>query len=142
MVRCRVGLLGVGAIGAALAVGCGEAAAPSVAEMPSNAAPAPPPAAPAQGAEPASVADLFPEGPGRELVLNNCSSCHAVACSAIGQRTAARWDSLKEDHRDKAASLGQQELDTIFAYLKSHFDDSQPEPRVPAEFLEGGCTPF
>ena len=93
-------------------------------------------------AMPATIADLFPDGPGKALVLDNCSVCHAVACSAIGQRTNGRWDSLKEDHRDRASNLPEEDLETLFAYLKMHFSDSRPEPMVPAHFLEGGCTLF
>lgn len=122
-----------------LSTGCSEVSAPGPDAAPPASVPAPAPAAPAQ---PATVADLFPEGPGRDLVLNNCSACHAVACSAIGQRTAARWDSLREDHRDKVSSLGEQDLNTLFAYLKENFNDTRPEPTVPPAFLEGGCTPF
>ena len=86
--------------------------------------------------------DLFPEGESRELVLNNCSSCHAVACAVIGQRTAARWNGLKEGHSDRMPGLADGELDRMFAYLQGHFNDTQPEPSVPAAFLEAGCTPF
>ena len=93
-------------------------------------------------AGPATVADLFPEGSGRLLVLEACGSCHAVACSAIGQRTMARWDNLKEDHRDKVPGMSEEDLETLFAYLKEHFDDSKPAPAVPAHFLAEGCTPF
>ena len=91
---------------------------------------------------PTTVAELFPEGAGKALVLENCSACHAVACSAMGQRTNGRWDSLKEDHRDKASGLPEEDLDTLFAYLKDNFNESMPEPMIPAHFLEGGCTPF
>ena len=92
--------------------------------------------------QPETVADLFPQGEGRDLVLNNCSSCHAVACAVIGQRTAARWNGLREGHSDHLPALAGAELDRIFAYLQGHFDDTQPEPSVPAAFLEAGCTPF
>ena len=139
------------AVGAAicsglLLAGCAEAGAPSVddVESASSAGPSPsqPPAVDAVGAEPATVADLFPEGPGKALVLDTCGECHAVACSAIGQRTLARWAGLEEDHRDKASNLSEENLETIFAYLSEHFSDSRPEPRVPPRFLEAGCTPF
>ena len=30
----------------------------------------------------------------------------------------------------------------MFAYLKTHFNSSTPEPVVPPAFLDGGCTPF
>jgi hypothetical protein len=34
------------------------------------------------------------------------------------------------------------DLDTVFAYLKTNFNDGKPEPKVPPALLEGGCTPF
>src|SRR2546430_1116707 len=48
-----------------------------------------------------SLASIFPSGPGRELVLNTCGSCHSTACAARGQRTAERWDRIKKNHKDK-----------------------------------------
>jgi mono/diheme cytochrome c family protein len=105
-----------------------------------TAVPATPPVASApEPGEPKTVADLFPAGPGRELVMNNCASCHNVACSAIGRRTPERWDSLKDAHKEQVSGA---DVDTIFAYLKANFDSSKPEPKVPPQFLEGGCTPF
>lgn len=132
-------------IGGSLLVGCAEAGAPSVGSEETATARSgsePPAGAAVSSPEPATVADFFPQGPGRELVLSTCGSCHAVACSAIGQRTSARWDALKADHRDKVSSTSEQDLDAIFAYLKTNFNDAKPEPRLPPHFLEGGCTPF
>ena len=132
-------------LGSALIAGCnaeapgleGEDTAPAAMESVAAAA-----SAVEEPAMPATIADLFPEGDGKTLVLDNCSSCHAVACSTIGQRTSARWDNLKENHRDEVSGLGEEDLETMFAYLKANFSDSQPEPNVPPHFLEGGCTPF
>jgi mono/diheme cytochrome c family protein len=87
-----------------------------------------------------TVADLFPEGPERELVLANCASCHAVACAVIGQRTPGRWAALRESHRGHVADA--ETLEEIFTYLQTHFSEGQPEPRVPPELMLGGCTPF
>jgi hypothetical protein len=129
-------------LGGMLLLGCGDGgSAPESDTAKSAPAPTATPAA-AAAPEPATVADLFPEGAGRSLVLASCGSCHAVACAAIGQRTAARWDNLKLDHRDKVTSLSEQDRETLFGYLKEHFNDSKPEPKVPPQFLEGGCTPF
>lgn len=88
------------------------------------------------------IADLFPPGDGKDLVLKSCSGCHSVACATIGQRPAARWTSLKTSHRDKVPNLSGKDLDVLFAYLSENFNDAKPEPKVPAHFLEGGCTPF
>lgn len=126
-------------LAAALALtlgGCGEPDAPAEdAPGPATEMASPAPA-------PASLADVFPEGPGQSMVLDNCGSCHAAACSAIGQRTEARWANLKEDHRDKVAEMSGEDFDALFAYLSENFNDAKPEPVVPPQFLEGGCTPF
>lgn len=125
-----------------LAMACGGAG-PSTEPGASPSAQAPAAAESAStAAEPASVADLFPQGPGRDMVMNTCGSCHAVACSTIGQRSAARWNSLKEGHRDRLQNTSTADLDAIFGYLASNFNDTTPEPKVPPRFLEGGCTPF
>ena len=105
-------------------------------------APAAAPAAPAAAsaaAEPRSPGDLFPEGPLKAAEINNCASCHNLACSVIGQRTPERWDSLQVSHKDKVSGA---DVEAMFAYLKANFDSSKAEPKVPPAFLEGGCTPF
>ena len=91
---------------------------------------------------PSSLADIFPEGLGRTLVIDSCGSCHAVACSAIGQRTEGRWKALEADHRDRVADMSDADYRALFEYLGANFSDAQPEPTVPPQFLEGGCTPF
>lgn len=126
-------------VAALVAAACGQST-PAEKEAPAaSPAAAPAPAAEPAAAEPATISDLFPPGNGRELVLANCSTCHNVACSVIGQRTPERWASLEVAHRDKLSGV---DLPTIFSYLRSNFDASKPEPKVPARFLEGGCTPF
>ncbi len=113
---------------AGLAVACGGGAPSPESAAPAASSASPPSPAPAAAAAkaPETVADLFPPGPGRDLVLNNCTSCHSAACSVIGQRTADRWEALKTSHADRVGSPG--DLDTLFNYLKTHFSDAQPEP--------------
>ena len=89
-----------------------------------------------------SLASIFPAGPGRELVLNTCGSCHSTACAARGQRTAERWDSIKKDHKDKLTGSSREDLNVMFSYLKANFNDTKPEPQISAELLQQGCTPF
>ena len=76
---------------------------------------------------PATLLDVFPAAPERELVLSNCASCHNAACSAIGQRPPARWDALLASHRDRVSGV---DLDKVFGYLKTNFNDGKPEPKV------------
>ena len=121
--------------------GCGGGAAEPPASTtpaaPAAAAAEAPPASPA--AEPKGAVDLFPDGPQKAAVVNNCASCHNLACSVIGQRTAERWDSLQKSHADLVPGA---DVAGMFAYLKANFDSTKPEPKVPPAFLEGGCTPF
>lgn len=116
--------------------GCGDANGPG--EQNAQPSSEPPPAV----AAPESLTDIFPEGLGRSMVLDSCGACHAAACAAIGQRTEARWASLKGDHRDKLSDMDDADYDVLFAYLSDNFNDGKPEPVVPPQFLEGGCTPF
>lgn len=137
----RAGLL-VSLIAFAAALAC-SAEAPatgrSAAATPSGAAPTASAAPTTTAPEPQTVADIFPAGPQREAVMNTCGSCHNLACAAIGQRSAERWDGLRDGHKDKVSSG---DLAAMFEYLKANFDASKPEPKVPPRFLEGGCTPF
>lgn len=132
------------AVALLLVAGCGggdggdESAAGSAEE---SAAQAPEPQE-SQASQPQTIADIFPEGDGRVLVLNNCAGCHAVACGAIGQRTPARWEALQDAHREHIPSMTEEDLETVFTYLQSNFDNTQPEPEIPQAFLQRGCTPF
>lgn len=132
------------ALVACMAASCSEVDAPGTgADQQPAAAPAGAPAPAASmgpaAAEPQTVADVFPPGPQREAVLNNCGSCHNVACAAIGQRSPERWDALKEGHKEQVPGA---DLNGMFEYLKANFNADRPEPRIPPKFLEGGCTPF
>ena len=129
-------------IGCALATGCGGAAPPAGESSGARPAAAPAASQTAKAPEapaPKTVADIFPPGDGRELVLNNCASCHNVACTAIGQRPSERWDALKVSHKEHVSGVN---LDVVFGYLNANFNDTKPQPNVPPSFLEGGCTPF
>ena len=96
----------------------------------------------AEPSQPFNMASIFPPGPGRDLVLNTCGSCHSVVCATRGQRTGERWKSLQKDHNDKLTNVSGAQLNLMFAYLKANFNDAKPEPQVPPEFLQQGCTPF
>jgi hypothetical protein len=122
-------------------VACGGSSEPAHEAAPqasTSAASTPQATAAASTPTPANVGDLFPAGEGRDAVLGNCSSCHSVACTVIGQRTKDRWDGLKESHTDRVPDP---DLSAAFSYLKAHFDDTKPEPKVPPDFMAGGCTP-
>lgn len=134
-----------------LLVGCGNSAPPGdrAQAQTSNTQPAAAPASQAASApsadgsgENVTLGDIFPAGRGRDLVLNTCGSCHAVACAAQGRRTIARWGDLKTGHKDTVTGISSADYDALFAYLQENFNDTKPEPQIPAKFLEQGCTPY
>lgn len=83
-----------------------------------------------------NVDDYFPNGPGRDLVLRDCTTCHSFAPVIMGQRPKARWLSLKEDHKDKTAGASEADYNLEFEYLMEHFNDTKPEPKLPDWFLQ------
>ncbi|MBM3729162.1 MAG: hypothetical protein FJW40_27530 [Acidobacteria bacterium] len=105
---------------------------------------APAPAAPVKAAEskPFKLTDLFPEGAGRDKVMNSCGTCHALVCVTRGQRNTQQWDGIKGSHRDKLADTPAADLDSMFTYLAANFNNTKPEPAIPAELAQQGCTPF
>lgn len=88
---------------------------------------------------PLTVADFFPATGSRGLVLNRCASCHSVGCTALGQRTPEQWAAVQETHIDAVPGLSIEDRTKIFDYLEANFSNTQPEPNIPPEFLEGGC---
>jgi len=97
-------------IGGMLFAACGGSDAPATGTAAPAAAPAA--AAPATPAvEYKTVADVFPDAPEKAMVMNNCASCHNVACSVIGARTDDRWNSLRDSHRERVSGA---DVDAIF----------------------------
>ena len=129
-------LLVVIAASGCLLVACGKSTSQSSAAVQAASPKA------AESSQPFTVGSIFPPGEGRELVLNTCGSCHPVVCAARGQRTPERWDNLQKDHKDKLTNTTSAQLNVMFAYLKENFNDKKPEPQVPAEVVQQGCTPF
>lgn len=90
-------------------------------------------------AAPQTVEDLFPETGSRGLLFNRCSSCHALACAALGQRTEEEWAAVEAGHVGYNPGMSIEDRGKIFDYLKRYFTDRQPEPEVPPHLLAGGC---
>jgi len=79
---------------------------------------------------------IFPQGDGRELVLNNCQNCHTFVPIVVLQMDAAGWTRSSVDHRARVSSLSDGEFERIYTYLKANFNPQRPVPRLPPELLE------
>lgn len=84
-----------------------------------------------------NVDELFPQGPGRQLVLDNCMSCHSMAPIVVSQKTKAEWNQLAIVHRDKVSRLSDEEFNQLMDYLIATFNPSHPVPQLPEELLSG-----
>lgn len=130
-------LLAVIIAGGTLVISCSAPAAPPAAT--SGAAPAAAASASPTSAKEPTINDIFPAGPGRDLILNNCTSCHTYVCVVKGQKTAGHWEQIKTGHRDRVPSLSDADYNTLFTYLGGNFNDIKPEPRLPQELVAQGC---
>jgi len=79
---------------------------------------------------------IFPQGDGRDLVLNNCQNCHTFVPIVVLQMDAAGWTRSSVDHRARVSSLSDGEFERIYTYLKANFNPQRPVPRLPPELLE------
>lgn len=84
--------------------------------------------------------EIAPPNRGRDLVVQNCGGCHSFICAFRGQRSIDHWQTIKQDMRDKVSVLSDQDYEALFAYLEANFNDQMPEPLLPQEFQNLGCS--
>jgi hypothetical protein len=95
-------------------------------------------AAPASSGKPkVNMDELFPPGPGRQLVLDSCMNCHSMAPIVVSQKSKAEWNQLAIVHRDKVSRLSDEDFDQLMGYLIATFNPSHPVPQLPEELLSG-----
>ena len=83
---------------------------------------------------------IFPAGAGRDLTLQNCTSCHNIVPIVTGQKPRGQWETIKNDHVQRVSGLPKDQLDTVFTYLENNFGPDNPVPQLPPELLEAGTS--
>jgi|GEM_PF-963124 hypothetical protein len=83
---------------------------------------------------------IFPQGPGRNLVLNNCQNCHTWVPILILQMNEQEWDRWSREHRQRVEGLVDDEFSTLLSYLKVNFNPDTPVPELPPALLEAWTT--
>jgi len=79
---------------------------------------------------------IFPPAPGRDLVLENCQSCHALTPIIVLQMDKDAWRQNMLAHRERVSALTDTEFQTIYTYLPAHFGPDHPVPKLPKAMLE------
>lgn len=107
-------------------------------------APAPPPGSPQQAqAKPSAdsqpshvnINEIFPAGRGRDLLLNNCTSCHTFVPIVVLQMNKEEWERNGRIHRSRVPSLSDPDFETLYQYLAANFNPDRPVPTLPKELL-------
>ncbi len=78
----------------------------------------------------AADANLLPDGPGKEVVLKKCTSCHSIRNVISSRRTADDWAQEVSKMIGRGATISDDEADTIVNYLADHFGPSSSKPAV------------
>ncbi len=66
-------------------------------------------------------ADALPEGPGKNIVLNSCTSCHVLSKTTEARKDEAGWRGNVRDMVRLGAKLQPGEEVAVVAYLTKHF---------------------
>ena len=120
--------------GLLLVAACGPKATPQPTVTPTSTAtgvphpgpdPTPPPGA--------RVASYFPEGAGRDLVLEWCGTCHNLALILTTRKPADGWATYMQNRRADIAFLGDAEVKTVLDYLVANCTPDKPIPQLPPE---------
>ena len=87
-------------------------------------------------ADKVNLDEIFPPGEGRDLVLNNCQNCHTFVPIVVLQMDEAAWTRNSIDHRERVTSLTDEEIKTLYAYLRANFHPGRPVPKLPKALLD------
>lgn len=79
---------------------------------------------------------IFPPGPGRDIVLENCQNCHTFVPIVVLQMDKDAWYRNSLDHRDRVTTLTDEQFRTVYEYLSKNFGPHRPVPRLPKELLD------
>jgi cytochrome c5 len=118
------------------ATACSAPADSAATAPPPASTPPPTPAPSAPGPTKIDMNAIFPPGPGRDLVLNNCQNCHTFVPIVVLQMDEAAWTRSSVDHRPRVTGLSEDDFKTLYDYLKANFNPAHPVPQLPRELLD------
>ncbi|WP_455388593.1 hypothetical protein [Petrachloros mirabilis] len=114
-----------------------KAAVPTLAPSPTAAQTAvPTKATQSTGTTKLNMDEIFPPGPGREAVLDNCTTCHTFVPLVILQYGQAQWDLSARNHRDRVPGMSDADFKAAYEYLAKNFNPDHPVPDLPRELLD------
>jgi competence ComEA-like helix-hairpin-helix protein len=79
-------------------------------------------------ARPGAAQGPFPEGPGKDVTLRLCGTCHPAERSAAVRLTRAGWQGLIAKMTALGAQGTDEERSQVLDYLSAHFKGDAPKP--------------
>lgn len=83
-----------------------------------------------------NIDEIFPPGRGRDLVLNNCTSCHTFVPIVVLQMDKEQWTRSSREHRERVDGLSDEDFKILYDYLIPNFNPNKPVPKLPKELLD------
>lgn len=68
----------------------------------------------------ASAQSTLPDGPGKEVVEQNCTACHGLEVITAQRRTPDGWAEIVNTMVGNGASLTDDQYKQVVAYLQTH----------------------
>ncbi len=122
-------------IGGVLLAACSNAAAqPTLSPQPSVEQ------TPAGKSSKLDMDKIFPPGPGRALVLSDCTSCHTITPIVMIQMTREARERWARDHRERVYAMNDADFQVLTEYLIENFSPGKPIPQLPKELLDTWTT--
>ena len=72
--------------------------------------------------------DVFPEGPGKDVTVRVCGTCHPPARGASVRLTRAGWQAVIAKMVSLGAKASDEELATVLDYLSTNFKGEAAKP--------------
>ena len=67
----------------------------------------------------------------RNVLLNNCTSCHTFVPIVKAQKSDDAWTSLLDGHRERVLHMSEKDFEILGEFLRAHFNETEPVPQLP-----------
>ena len=75
-------------------------------------------------------------GEARDLIIDNCTICHAFVPIVMQQFDEQGWDGLFDRHADRSPQLSVTQVADMKKYLAENFNSSLDPPELPPALLD------
>ena len=82
----------------------------------------------AQNPPPAASGEGLPDGPGKDVVVRVCSTCHEPIRAASVRLTREGWTDVIEDMKKRGAKGSDPDFQAVLEYLATNFLGEAPKP--------------